>query len=655
MKVGAYSLEDNVHCAALSMLVAALGEGALDDLLAVMDNDSRHVRAAALNLADDIPGGAATARWVDRMRNVRPEVRAEILTMLARRGDSLALPTVVAALNDKDKDVRLAAISAIPQLAGADAVPLLLSMMETDLVDEITATQDVLMRMGDDDAIRSMVTALPHASSTGRVAIIEMLAARRAQQYVNVVFTLAKQDDPTVRSAAIAALGPLADEEDLPRVVAFLRNAATDPERTAAQNSVAAVARRSVNPGQCIDQILSAFATATETDRSYLMPVLAAVGGPKALQTVLNGTRSDNEDLQDAAVRALAEWHDVSAVEELLAIARTSANLIHQVLALRGYIRLTGTADLSAEQKFQMYKDAMAAATQPNEKMLVLAGLGADVKTVDSLEFVSTYLNDETLRPEAVMAVIAIVRPGNGRAEGLQGDRVAVVLEKVLAVCENEELREEVRHYLSTMPRDEETNQPEDGFVLLFNGEDLTGWVGDTDGYVVENGAIVCKPGGNLYTEKQYSDFMLRFDFRLTPGANNGLGIRAPLEGDSAYVGMEIQILDNTADVYKDLKPYQYHGSIYGVVPAVRGYLKPVGDWNYEEVVARGSRITVNLNGTTIVDADVHEAGTPTTMDGRPHPGLERTTGHIGFLGHGSHVEFRNIRIKKLDEYRSRE
>jgi HEAT repeat protein len=190
-----------------------------------------------------------------------------------------------------------------------------------------------------------------------------------------------------------------------------------------------------------------------------------------------------------------------------------------------------------------------------------------------------------------------------------------------------------------------------EGFVPLFNGEDLTGWVGDTVGYVAEEGKIVIYPkrgSGNLYTEKEYSDFVLRFEFKLTPGANNGLGIRAPLKGDAAYVGMELQILDNTALIYRDLKPYQYHGSIYGVVPAKRGYLKPVGEWNYQEVIAKGTRITVNLNGVTIVNADIQEAIEKGTIDGRDHPGLKREAGHIGFLGHGSHVKFRNIRIKEL-------
>ena len=190
-----------------------------------------------------------------------------------------------------------------------------------------------------------------------------------------------------------------------------------------------------------------------------------------------------------------------------------------------------------------------------------------------------------------------------------------------------------------------------DGFKLLFNGKDLRGWQGNTKGYVVKDGTIVVEPklgGGNLYTAQEYGDFIMRFEFKLTPGANNGLGIRTPLNVNAAYQGMELQILDNTASKYKNLKPYQFHGSIYGVVPAKRGYLKPVGMWNFQEVVANGKQITVKLNGTTIVDADIDKASTPKTMDGNDHPGLKRDKGYIGFCGHGDKLAFRSLRIKTL-------
>jgi hypothetical protein len=190
------------------------------------------------------------------------------------------------------------------------------------------------------------------------------------------------------------------------------------------------------------------------------------------------------------------------------------------------------------------------------------------------------------------------------------------------------------------------------GFVPIFNGKDLSGWTirgQDGPGYIVENGKIVCPAdgGGNLFTEKEYSNFILRFEFRLEEASNNGIGIRAPYEGDAAYTGMEIQILDHDAPVYRGkLRPAQYHGSIYDVVPAKTGYLKKTGEWNREEIVANGRLIKVTLNGTVIVDANLDDVKNPAVL--KKHPGLARTSGHIGLLGHQSRVEFRNMRVKEL-------
>lgn len=191
-----------------------------------------------------------------------------------------------------------------------------------------------------------------------------------------------------------------------------------------------------------------------------------------------------------------------------------------------------------------------------------------------------------------------------------------------------------------------------DGYEVLFDGTNMHKWTGNKGDYILEDGNIALYPsrsfGGNLYTKEQYDNFVLRFEFMLTPGANNGLGIRTPLEGDAAYQGMELQILDNESPIYKNLKVYQYHGSVYGVIPSKRGFLKPVGEWNYQEVIANGDNIKVVLNGETILEGNIREASKNGTVDGREHPGLLNKTGHIGFLGHGSEVKFRNIRIKEL-------
>ena len=194
--------------------------------------------------------------------------------------------------------------------------------------------------------------------------------------------------------------------------------------------------------------------------------------------------------------------------------------------------------------------------------------------------------------------------------------------------------------------------EQKEGYQILFDGTNLDQWVGNKQDYVVESGNIVLYPdksfGGNLYTTKEFDNFVFRFEFMLTPGANNGLGIRTPTEGDAAYVGMELQILDDDAPIYAELEEYQYHGSVYGVIPAKRGHLKPLGEWNYQEVVADGDHIKITLNGEVIVDGNIREASKNGTIDGLDHPGLLNKSGHMGFLGHGSKVWFRNIRVKQL-------
>jgi len=212
--------------------------------------------------------------------------------------------------------------------------------------------------------------------------------------------------------------------------------------------------------------------------------------------------------------------------------------------------------------------------------------------------------------------------------------------------------------YIREIPTDEKTSLSEeeknDGFVSLFDGTNLDNWTGNTSGYLVEEGVVVVKPnkgsGGNLYTKKEFGDFIYRFDFQLTPGANNGIGIHAPLEGDAAYVGMEIQVLDSEHPMYGYIQPYQAHGSLYGVMPAKRGFLKPTGEWNEEEIMVKGTQIKVTLNGTVILEGDYAEASKNGTMDHKEHPGLLRTTGHIGFLGHGDVLRFKNMRVKVLEE-----
>ena len=205
-----------------------------------------------------------------------------------------------------------------------------------------------------------------------------------------------------------------------------------------------------------------------------------------------------------------------------------------------------------------------------------------------------------------------------------------------------------------------------EGFQLLFNGRDLALWTGDVRNYTPVDGAIrVTADYGddhNLYTRREYRDFVFRFEFCFTEaGVNNGIGIRTPMGKDAAYYGMcEVQILDHDAPVYKGLAGYQVHGSAYGLAAAKRVEHRPLGQWSEEEIRVAGDSVIVVLNGKEILRADLRaacqghnvapECGSrnPYTLDHQSHPGLFNEKGHIGLLGHGTGILFRNLRIKEI-------
>lgn len=180
-------------------------------------------------------------------------------------------------------------------------------------------------------------------------------------------------------------------------------------------------------------------------------------------------------------------------------------------------------------------------------------------------------------------------------------------------------------------------------FRPLFNGKDFHGWKGE--GYVYEGDAVVCSPKGKvLMTEATFTNYILDFEFRLPPNGNNGIGIHYPGSGDAAYTGMEIQILDDTGTKYQKLKEYQYHGSLYTLQAAKKGFLKPLGEWNHERIEINGKSVKVILNGTEILTADLDELA----EKNKRHKGVKRRDGHLALLGHGFPVAFRNMRVAEL-------
>lgn len=191
----------------------------------------------------------------------------------------------------------------------------------------------------------------------------------------------------------------------------------------------------------------------------------------------------------------------------------------------------------------------------------------------------------------------------------------------------------------------------QDGFKSLFDGKTLNGWKlvqSRGPGWTAENGMIVCPQGGGgkLMTTEEYGDFVLQLEYRVTASGNNGVNIRAPYEGRPAYVGMEIQILDDGSEKWRNVRSEQKTGSVYDLIPARTGFAKPPGEWNQMEITAKGRQITVVLNGVIVTDVNLDIIREPALLE--KHPGVRRSSGHLGLLGHSTRTEFRNLRVKKL-------
>jgi HEAT repeat protein len=856
LKSSSLSGDQHQACAALTLLTEIRGGEALPLLIEAAESPLPQLQGKALELAKSIPGKDATRAWLPLLDRAAPETRANLVAFLGKRGDRLALERIKSYIRDTDDAVRSSALLAMARLGGDDVLPDLITALKQGRPDDVNAVKTALLTYTDGTAAARVAPLLPDLPPVSRIAVLDILAARDADEYLELISAESTYPDEKVRIAALKAMEKLGTPKELPLLVERLLHASTAMEIHAAQNAVVSSASRLPDPDTRTSLLLSTLEQTAAENRGRIISILPRLGGDKALDATIAAYRNELPDLKKTAVATLARWPDIQASAELLRIGQTAGENEHRTTALNGYVRLILNSDKPDEEKLTGLKTAMKSARSIEEKSRILSGAGK-IRTLDGLLYVAGYLEDPELGRTAAYSAIQIACPQTGSDPGLTGLPVLKVLKKVTTLPIDPYSLKQAEQHLNTLRNlhpsgSSKLNQPPEGFIALFNGKDLSGWkglageggnplararmspgeltaaqaaadslmrahwsaqegiltfdgkgshlctrrdygdfelwvdwkiepggdsgiylrgspqvqiwdtaqypegsgglynnqknpakplipadnpvgqwntfhilmkgervtvdlngrrvvdntvmenywdrnrpifpsgqielqshgsrlffrnifireilreeewtklfngedfsgwTGATDSYYVQEGKIVCPRdgGGNLYTEDEFGDFHLRFEFKLTPGANNGLGIRVPLEGDAAYVGMELQILDNTALIYQNLKPYQYHGSVYGVIPALRGHLRPLGEWNLEEVIARGPHIRVILNGVPIVDGDIDRASRKGTIDGRKHPGLKRKKGHIGFLGHGSHVEFRNIYIKELN------
>jgi HEAT repeat protein len=446
--------EAHVVSGALATLVKALGPEALDDLLKALEVEDKAIRVAALELTNSLPGDRVTGLLAGKLEQVDFERRVEIVHALAKRQDEKSWEAVVGRLKDEDKLVRLAAVEAVSRRANDEALNALLPTIRRADAEEGKAISEALQRIPGDAAMAAVAKAITDAPPAGRVALLETLAGRRARRQVDAVVAATRDGEATVRMAAIKALRDVGSTETLPRMLDLVLNTKDDKEQAELMQSVVAVSLRNNDARKRAEPMLAALARSSGAARRTLLRSLPQIGGDAALEAVVKETASNDKEMKDATVRALADWKDAPAAPHLLKIAEGDAGAddTNRVLALRGYLRLAGVQDKRpVAETVEMYRKGLAAARRADEKRLAISGLSG-VRHVDALKLVAEYAGDEEVGAEAALAALRIVTPQNRSQQPLRGDQVNATLEKIAASVKDEATREKITAHLKGSP-----------------------------------------------------------------------------------------------------------------------------------------------------------------------------------------------------------
>ena len=441
--------ERHVRCSALRGLAEVLGAEAFDQLRAAMKSDDMQIRAVATDVAISMPGEGITRRWIDELKQATGAAKIGTLEILARRGDAVALPAVLETLKADDENVRAAAIDAIASLGSRAAVPPLVALLGGEDAKERQAIQLALQRVRGEGVEEEIGRAITRAKPVAKVALLEVIASRGATSLTNDVLACATDGDANVRRAAIETLGALGDTRTLPKIVELLLAADASRVRETAEKALTSVCLRIDDVTVCSEVVAGAIPRANVKAHGSILRVLARLGGQRSLDAVRAAWGSPDEELKDAAVRALAEWRDAQAADDLKRIAKESDKLTHKVLALRGFVRVLGLpSDRPSAETLALLREAMEIASRVDDKKMVLGGLSS-VPHIDALRWGLSYLEKDTFREEAAAAVVGVARAINGQYP----DEAKDALKRVMAASKNQHLCKQAQQVVDHIDR----------------------------------------------------------------------------------------------------------------------------------------------------------------------------------------------------------
>ena len=657
----------NVRSAGLEIVARVEGAGVLPTLEKAMKDGNREYRVGALRLADDFADDAVYARFAAMIPSLEGAAKADVLNWLGTAHAASQIDAVAAAMNDADAEVAAAAVAAASKIGGDKALAALVAKAESLQVPANDADEAEWDAYGAE--WRTVYNAF--MSFNGRVndAVVEMLGKGAAAK--SVAMEVLKERRIPEAADAVLAMAEAGDD-----VAKLIPNVVTEKNFEALCGMYEnykcdyAAVNKSIIDKPAPEQVAMIEArmkkAGGKADMYY--PVLAATGSADVIPMLVEGYKANKKS--GNVFFGMMMVADDAMIPYMYEIATENADF--REAALQRYIDLTqASKNLNAQVKYMNYRKVLEMNPKSHYKNMALRALSA-TQTYQGMMLAAEYLDDAETAQAAANTILEIAT----KHPEFYSAEVKALLEKVGATLNDSDAvykRKDIEKFISenterashSIVSKLTPEEEAEGFEMLFDGVSMDKWQGNLDAYQPIDGYMYVTAAygttGNLYSKKEYKDFVLRFEFCFDrAGVNNGVGIRAEMGKDAAYHGMEIQILDHDDPIYANLREYQVHGSVYGIIPAKRIVSPELGQWNTEEIRVQGDRIKVTVNGEVIVDGNIRTAckghnvapdgsdHNPYTVDHLNHPGLFNKSGYIGFLGHGEGLKLRNVRIKEL-------
>lgn len=642
---------DHIKSSALHTQFRSRGADMLQKLTEIAQSSENILATPALNLANRLEGNQVTGKLTEALEETSAvSNKIYFIEALGNRGDISAVSVLRSYTDHSYGDIRVSALNALHNLQGEVSPMLALTVLNRAEEDRhVQEIKNLFLQLEPEESVPVAAASLANASLKAKPVLIELLKTYRATDHKSVIVNELNSGDKQVRMAVWNFLGETGEASDAGRLFNHLDGDLSSDEVQSLLQAFASVLNR----------------TDTDTDRSrafqdfyndgsdlqkerllHAIPGINKINTSAVLETSLN---SSTATVRSSAAEVLTTLHHPDILP-LISLAVKTAPENYKPALIANFSRIVTRSESSPEEKEMQVHELFSSISEVHYKIQLLEQTAAHSE-IFGLQTVSRYLNHENtdIQEASVSLTAQLLEPHYSE----DADMVNVAI-GVLAVLDEETAGKVKNELLKRLEEqkgedEEETEESRPVFGTLFNGRNLDGWQvrGTADTWGVEDGILYTDGDGSgwLSTENEYDDFVIELEYRVPEGGNSGLFIRAPKEGNPAYEGLEIQILDDYADQYAQLEPWQYTGSIYFEQAPSNRVTKPSGEWQSMKVRALGPEIEVILNGELIVNTTLINY-----MQNVPsHPGLLQRSGFIGLQNHGDRVDFKNIRIRKLN------